>query len=125
MTEYLFDTNIFITPHKRKYYAFDTHPAFWQMLEQFMNSGVISSIDEVFKEITGKGPLKRWVDVQKRHFYKLDSADTSRIAEVTAAAGVLAQTKGFDASDLTQFASGADLYIFGESQRKESDNCDL
>jgi len=118
VTQYIFDANVFMTPHRNKYYHITTHPAFWQMLEQMMIIGTVTSIQEVLKEIQGKGWLKNWVTNQKSYFDKLDGADQLKVAQISAVAQTWMVTNSFDAKDLTDFFRGADPYLLARAWEK-------
>lgn len=61
-TVYLLDSNVFIEA-KRRYYAFDIAPAFWQALIRLAADGEVKSIDRVKNEINrGKDDLSIWVN---------------------------------------------------------------
>jgi hypothetical protein len=72
---YVLDANVFIEA-KRRYYAFDIAPKFWDSLIQHADNGEIESIDKVKKELEkGKGKngeeddLARWANSNFSHAF--------------------------------------------------------
>ena len=71
--KYILDTNIFIEA-KRRYYAFDLCPGFWDSLVYHNRMGNIESIDRVKKELLeGKGDLAAWCKKVPGMFASTDS----------------------------------------------------
>ena len=63
--DYLLDSNIFIQA-KNIQYPFDVFPGFWELLKKDMFSGLIHSIDPVYKELMkGDDELKVWISKYK------------------------------------------------------------
>lgn len=118
MSEYLFDTNVFMSPIKQKYYHHQTHPAFWQMTEEMMNVAKVSSIQEVFDEIKGNNWLANWVKGHKGFFKQLDGADQQRVADILQVATDWMKLNSFSVHDLTEFSSGADSYLIARALEK-------
>jgi hypothetical protein len=73
---YLLDSNVFIEA-KRRYYAFDIAPAFWQALIRLTAVGKVKSIDRVKNEIDrGKDDLSIWINGEFRDaFATTDNPD--------------------------------------------------
>ena len=79
---YVLDANVFIEA-ARRYYAFDLHTRFWDILNEHAENGVIESIDWVKKELEkGKGKkgeedeLARWANGSFIHaFCSTDEED--------------------------------------------------
>jgi hypothetical protein len=60
--KYALDTNIFVEA-KRRYYAFDVCPGFWNSLIWHHGQGLISSIDRIKAEIDkGADDLAKWIN---------------------------------------------------------------
>jgi hypothetical protein len=58
---FLLDANVFIEA-KRRYYAFDICPGFWDCLPAYHKVGRVLSIDRVKQELVrGEDDLKKWV----------------------------------------------------------------
>ena len=60
--KYLLDANVFIEA-KRRYYAFDVCPGFWECLVWHHQGACVQSIDRVKQELErGGDDLQRWVE---------------------------------------------------------------
>jgi predicted nucleic acid-binding protein len=70
---YVLDANVFIEA-KRRYYAFDIVPSFWNALEAKGQSGEILSIDRVRQELErGKDDLATWISSNWQYFHSTAS----------------------------------------------------
>ena len=56
---YVLDANVFIEA-KRRYYAFDLVPKFWETLVHYASEGRILSIDRVKRELLREDKLAKW-----------------------------------------------------------------
>ncbi|MCX5638339.1 MAG: DUF4411 family protein [Planctomycetota bacterium] len=82
---YVLDANVFIEA-ARRYYAFDLHTRFWDIINEHAENGVIESIDWVDKELEkGKGKngeedeLARWAKSYFIHAFR--STDEEDVIE--------------------------------------------
>jgi len=57
--KYLLDSDTLIRS-KNDSYRFDTHPGFWEWLEQSNILHIIGSIETVWRELTGEDELAEW-----------------------------------------------------------------
>lgn len=73
---YLLDANVFMEA-ARRYYAFDLHTRFWDILSQHAEDGVIESLDRVKSELDKtKDELASWAEANfARAFCSTDSED--------------------------------------------------
>lgn len=67
---YVLDSNVLIEAAKR-YYGFDIAPSFWDRLVEYVEQGVIISIDRVKDEIEkGKDDLTDWCNTRFRSAFR-------------------------------------------------------
>ena len=108
--EYVLDANVFIEAKKR-YYAFDLVPRFWECLEEQASCGRVRSIDRVRDELEkGNDELKEWA--LEQHCQMFASTDDPPIIETFRGimAWVQSQSQFTDAAK-AQFASCADGWL--------------
>lgn len=109
MTRYILDTNVFMEPFKRDYYAFDTHPAFWDFLDNLFNTSDAISTSAVYGEIVEKDDeLSKWVKVRKVHFPDLDERSISGLKAVADKATEWQKTAKTSQNAVTDFLEAAD-----------------
>ena len=116
---YLLDANVFIEA-KRRYYAFDICPGFWDSLVLHHSSGRIGSIDRVQKvELEkGKDDLTVWAasEVPDAFFAATDEEDVLRwYAEIVA--WVQSQAQFFPEAK-TEFAGSVDGWLIAYAKAK-------
>jgi len=76
---YVLDANVFIEA-ARRYYAFDLHTRFWDILNKHAENGAIESIDRVKKELDKEtDELARWADGSFSHAFR--STDEEDVIE--------------------------------------------
>ena len=107
--KYILDANIFIEA-KRRYYAFDLCPGFWDSLQYHNSMGNLESIDRVRKELLeGKDSLAAWSKNTPDLFASTDSKFV-----LTAYRDIIqwvqSQERFFDAAK-SEFASGVDAWV--------------
>jgi len=106
--KYILDANIFIEA-KRRYYAFDLCPGFWQSLLQQYQQGNLESIDRVKMELSEGDDLNDWKKKAADLFVATDSSSV-----LTAYADIIqwAQTQGrFNDAAKSEFAGGVDAWV--------------
>lgn len=81
---YLLDSDVFIEA-KRRYYAFDFHPGFWEWLEQANGNGTLYSIDKVKDELLAvDDELAAWARGLTGFFLPIDEAAAASLAVTSA-----------------------------------------
>ncbi len=108
---YLLDANIFIEA-KRRYYAFDVCPGFWEALLAHHGNGNLRSVDRVRTELVrGADDLAEWV-INQVPSGLFDGTDDATIAGQFGSmmAWVQAQTQ-FMPIAKAEFASAADGWV--------------
>ena len=69
MSQYVFDSNIFINLQQRQ--PLDLYPSVWEKIGSLMDNGTIISSHEVFEEITaGNDELVTWAKMRESVFYE-------------------------------------------------------
>ena len=106
MSHYILDTGFFIM--SREYYP-NTFPAFWEKMEEAVNSNLISSVTEVKKEIEQYGGeqshILEWCSTNKRIFTDPTKEEQNNLLEIfeiksfQALVGKKATLKGKPAAD--------------------------
>jgi hypothetical protein len=113
---YVLDANVFIEA-ARRYYAFDLHTRFWDILNEHARNGVVESIDWVKKELEkGKGKkgeedeLVRWSNSDFVHAFR--STDEEDVIEFygKVITWVQGQSQFTDVAK-ADFANGADGWL--------------
>lgn len=107
---YVLDANVFIEA-ARRYYAFDLHTPFWDILEQHAQNGVVESIDRVRDELEKEeDELARWTQNNfGRAFCSTDQEDIIG-AYGAVMTWVQGQPQYIDAAR-ADFAGGADGWL--------------
>jgi len=113
---YVLDANVFIQA-KRKYYAFDLAPGFWDSLVDLAEHGRIESIDRVKKELyNGRDELTEWANN-----YFSDAFISTNDEEVIQAFRLIMawvnQGEFLDAA-ISEFAAGADGWLVAYAMTK-------
>ena len=106
--KYILDANIFIEA-KRRYYAFDLCPGFWDSLLHHCREGNLESIDRVKKELSEGDDLNEWKKQASGLFASTDSAIV-----LNAYGDIIqwAQTQGrFTDAAKSEFAGGVDAWV--------------
>jgi Domain of unknown function (DUF4411) len=80
--KYLLDSDTLIRS-KNDSYRFDTHPGFWEWLEQSNVLDVIGSVETVWRELTGEDELAQWAKKQgSRFFVSIDDSTNDSLAQI-------------------------------------------
>lgn len=107
---YVLDANVFIEAKKR-YYAFDLCPAFWDRLISLHDEGRILSIDHVKKELLqGNDELSKWTQSVKDSFFA-SSDDPAVVAEFKQVMEWVQGNPQFTAPAKAAFARAADGWL--------------
>lgn len=107
---YLLDSDVFIEA-KRRYYAFDFHPGFWEWLEQANGNGTLYSIDKVKDELLAvDDELAAWARGLTGFFLPIDEAAAASLAVTSAWVNGGGQ---FNAAAVSEFVEAADYYLVG------------
>jgi hypothetical protein len=108
---YVLDANAFIEA-KRRYYAFDLCPGFWDALVWHHGQGAIGSIDRVRDELElGQDDLAHWVQGTVPAAYFASTSSPSVLA-VYAQVMVWVQTQQqYSSQAKADFAAGADPWL--------------
>jgi hypothetical protein len=121
---YVLDANVFIEA-ARRYYAFDLHTRFWDILNEHAENGMIESIDWVKKELErGKGKkgeedeLARWANSIFIHAFR--STDERDVIESygRVMTWVQGQSQYTDAAK-AEFANKPDGWLVAYAAAKE------
>jgi hypothetical protein len=106
--KYILDTNIFIEA-KRRYYAFDLCPGFWDSLLYHNSIGNLESIDHVKGELSEGDDLDTWKKQASGFFAPTDSPST-----LTAYREIIQWAQShinFTDSAKSEFADDADAWV--------------
>jgi Domain of unknown function (DUF4411) len=109
--KYLLDANVFIEA-KRRYYAFDVCPGFWECLVWHHGQISVQSIDRVKQELElGDDDLKQWVDsvMPSTCFASSDAAEV--ISEYAQMQIWVQQQPQFSQDAKAEFAAKADAWL--------------
>jgi len=107
--KYILDANIFIEA-KRRYYAFNLCPGFWDSLLHHNSMGNLESIDHVRKELLeGKDNLATWSKKSPDLFASTDSK--SVLADYGAIIQWAQSQEHFNDAAKSEFASGVDAWV--------------
>jgi hypothetical protein len=105
---YVLDADALIESKKR-WYAFDICPAYWDWLDQQFQSGAVCSVEKVLEEIRrGGDDLSTWCDARSQYFCSPNSADLSAMARVAAWA---TNHQHYVQAAATTFLSAGDSYV--------------
>lgn len=117
--KYLLDANVFIEA-KRRYYAFDVCPGFWECLVWHHQGAYLQSIDRVQQELElGDDELKAWVTATMPATCFGSSDDSAVIAEY---ARIQAWAQGqpqYSPDAKAEFAAKADAWLVAYAKVKE------
>ena len=108
MQKYILDANIFIEA-KRRYYAFDLCPGFWDSLLYHCREGNLESIDRVKVELLEGDDLDDWKKQASDLFVSTDSAVVLN-AYGNAIQWVQTQER-FNDTAKSEFAGGVDAWV--------------
>ncbi len=107
--KYILDANIFIEA-KRRYYAFNLCPGFWESLLHHNNIGNLESIDHVKKELLeSKDNLAAWSKKAPDLFASTDSKLV--LADYGAIIQWAQSQERFNDAAKSEFASGVDAWV--------------
>jgi len=117
--KYLLDANVFIEA-KRRYYAFDLCPGYWECLVWYHNGACILSIDRVREEIErGDDQLKEWVRATMPESC-FASCDDAEVIEQYSQMQLWARQQGqFTESAKAEFADKADAWLIAYAKAKQ------
>lgn len=117
-THYVLDANVFIEA-KRRYYAFDICPGFWESLVWHYGAGHVSSIDRIKQELEqGKDDLADWVSetMPDECFASTDEDDT--VEWFGRAVAWVQQEVQFSSEAKAEFAQKADAWLIAHAKAK-------
>jgi hypothetical protein len=116
--KYLLDANVFIEA-KRRYYAFDVCPGFWECLVWHHQGAFVHSIDRVKEEIErGGDELKEWVQATMPASC-FASCDDVEVIEQYSQMQLWAHQQGqFTESAKAEFAGKADAWLIAYAKAK-------
>jgi len=104
---YVLDANVFIEA-ARRYYAFDLHTPFWDILSKHAEDGVIECIDRVRDELDKeKDELAKWAHGSFSHAFRSTDQEDVIKSYAKVMIWVQGQSQYTDAAK-TDFAGGAD-----------------
>src|SRR5262245_10060744 len=112
MSKYLLDANVFIEA-KRRAYAMDLCPGFWEWLDQMNQSGIVYSIDVVADELIPAGDeISTWATKCKTRFFLPNASDAPTLAALPKVS-VWATSQNYTPAAVNEFFSKADYYLVG------------
>ncbi len=108
---YLLDASVLIEA-KRRYYAFDICPGFWNALELQHSKGTVASVDRVKDEIErGKDELSKWaVSTIPAEFFR-DTGTSEVVNRYSQIAAWVQNQQQFFPEAKSKFISGADGWL--------------
>jgi len=108
---YVLDTNVFIQA-KRRYYAFDLCPGFWESLIAYHKSGRLRSIEQVRMELNDvNDEITRWVTKQMPKSCFVPTDDSKVVNEYDRIiAWAKAQPQYFELA-ISEFSAKADAWL--------------
>lgn len=113
---FVLDANAFIEA-KRRYYAFDICPGYWEALEQFNAAGRLLSIDRVQAELLkGNDELKAWAATAPATMF-VRSDDAQVVAYFGQMQTWAAGKPQFIAEAKADFAAKADAWLIAFAKR--------
>ena len=116
--KYLLDANVFIEA-KRRYYAFDVCPGFWECLVWHHQGACLQSIDRVKQELElGDDDLKQWVDSVMPLACFCSSDDPAVIVEYSQMQIWVQQQSQFTQDAKAEFANKADAWLIAYAKAK-------
>ena len=116
--KYLLDANVFIEA-KRRYYAFDICPGFWDCLIWHHQQICVQSIDRVKQELElGDDDLKQWANSVMPSTCFNSSDDPAVIAEYSQMQIWVQQQARFTQEAKAEFAAKADAWLIAYAKAK-------
>jgi len=116
--KYLLDANVFIQA-KRRYYAFDVCPGFWECLVWHHQGAWVHSIDRVKEELErGADELKDWVQATMPTSCFASSDDVEVIEQYSQMQLWAHQQGQFTESAKAEFAAKADAWLIAYAKAK-------
>ena len=121
---YLLDTNTFITA-KKKFYAYDIVPTFWQTLLEKFHAGTVKIIDAVEEELlVGDDDLADWIkkniqkgkDVNSCPFVIPSKNDVEVITNYQTMANKIFNNQQYSPPNKQKFFSGADPWLVASAE---------
>ena len=115
--KHILDANIFIEA-KRRYYAFNLCPGFWDSLLHHNSVGNLESIDRVGKELSEGDDLNEWMKLSPDFFAPTDSESI-----LAAYRDVIqwAQDEGrFSAAAKSEFANAPDAWVIAYAKANDA-----
>jgi predicted nucleic acid-binding protein len=114
---YVLDANVFIEA-ARRYYAFDLHTRFWDILSEHAENGAIESIDRVKKELDKEtDELARWANGSFSHVFRSTDEDDVIESYGRVMTWVQGQSQYTDAAK-AEFASEPDGWLVAHAIAK-------
>lgn len=112
---YLLDTNVF-TEARRRYYAFDLCPGFWDWLRGKNQQGHVYSVHNMRDEIeVGTDQLVTWVRSQGAKFFLQPDAEVMKALK---AVGEWVMAQGYALAATNEFMQAADYWLIGHALAK-------
>ena len=117
--KYLLDANVFIEA-KRRYYAFDVCPGFWECLVWHHQGAYVQSIDRVKQELElGDDDLKNWIATVMPSTCFGSSDDGAVIAEYSQMQTCAQGHAQFSQDAKAEFAAKADAWLVAYAKVKD------
>lgn len=114
---YLLDTNALIEA-KRRYYAFDICPGYWDALLRHHAIGALLSVDRVRAELLrGNDDLKTWTEAAPATFFA-DTAEVDTLAQFARTQSWAAGKPQFSDAARAEFAAKADAWLIAYAAAK-------
>lgn len=114
---YLLDANALIEA-KRRYYAFDICPGYWDALLHHHAAGALLSLDRVQAELLrGNDDLKTWTEAAPATFFA-GSAEADVLAQFARTQTWAAGKPQFSTAARAEFASKADAWLIAFAAAK-------
>lgn len=108
---YLLDANVFIEA-RRRYYAFDICPGYWEALLAHREGARLGSIDRIRNELLrGNDDLAEWVERQVPEAFFLSTADAAVTRHFAQMMGWVQEQAQFLPAAKAEFAQEADGWL--------------
>lgn len=116
---YLLDANVFIEA-KRRYYAFDICPGFWDALQVHHSKGLLASVDRVKKELEqGKDELSKWAKSTIAAKFFIDTSDGDVVHWYSQIVAWVSGRQQFLPEAKANFVAGADGWLIAYAKVKQ------
>lgn len=118
--KYLIDSSVFIEA-KRRYYAFDLCPGFWNSVVLFHKKGLMGSIDHVKnKELKdGNDDLYSWAqNVLPKEFFSLSGEDNV-VSAYSQVIGWVQNHQNYSPAAKSKFANSTDGWLIAYAKAKD------